>query len=287
MAAAVTASNKTDAWMPLWIGAYLADTMKLTTIQHGAYLLLLMAYWRERKALPDIDDELRSIAKMDRGEWRQARPVLSKFFRVDGGQWWHKRVEQEMADAGARSKKSTEKASNAAQARWGARAEHATSNAPSSSHAMQDGMLDECPTPSPSSIPSGKKNRPTPPQTVGIEGLIAAGLDPQLAAEFIDHKRRMKAPLTERAWADHLAESRKAGWTPQAAAAKTIARSWKGFEAKYVADEPRPANGAAASFRERDAATAAARVAEFAPGAAARPPKPLAEVIDVAARRLG
>lgn len=78
------------------------------------------------------------------------------------------------------------------------------------------------------------------PELIQAEVLIAAGFDSKTAADFIAHKSRVKAPLTARAWVDHLRESQKAGWTPAAAAEKVMARSWKGFEAKYVANEAAP-----------------------------------------------
>lgn len=141
--------KKTDVWMPLWIGAYLADTMAFTTEQHGAYLLLILAYWRERAALPDDDDMLRGITKMDRADWKRVRPVLARKFRVADGVWWHKRVEHEIEAADSRAKKAAEKASKAAQARWQAPAGHSSSNAPSMPQAVLEDVLEECPPPSP------------------------------------------------------------------------------------------------------------------------------------------
>ncbi len=146
--------KKTDVWMPLWIGAYLADTMKLTTLQHGAYFLLLIAYWRERKPLADVDDELRSITKLERAEWKRARPVLAAFFKVENGVWWHKRVEAEIAAANARSKKATAKAEKAAQARWGKSDKDADFDAPSMPEALLEDVHEECPPPPPTPLPS-------------------------------------------------------------------------------------------------------------------------------------
>lgn len=87
--------------MPLYIGDYLADTMRLTTEQHGAYLLLLMQYWR-CGCLPDDDGELSAITKLPIDSWVKMRPKLARFFSVEGGFWTQKRVEKERAAAESR-----------------------------------------------------------------------------------------------------------------------------------------------------------------------------------------
>ena len=91
----------------------------------------------------------------------------------------------------------------------------------------------------PSIEPSVKQKARARKPEVEQSALVEAGFTPEAAADFIEHKRTVKAPLTPRAWADHLAESAKAGWTPQAAAEKVMARGWKGFDAKYGAGEQR------------------------------------------------
>ena len=84
------------------------------------------------------------------------------------------------------------------------------------------------------------RKRASPAALVPVDVLVEAGFDEDAAAEFISHKSAVKAPLTDRAWADHIAESRKAGWHPMQAAIKVMAKNWRGFEAKYVASEARP-----------------------------------------------
>jgi len=88
-------SAKPDTWMPLVIGDYLKDTSRLTTEQHGAYLLLIMAYWTDGPP-PDEDDELASITRLGAREWKRQRAKLVRFFRVEDGVWRHKRVDQEL-----------------------------------------------------------------------------------------------------------------------------------------------------------------------------------------------
>jgi uncharacterized protein YdaU (DUF1376 family) len=79
-------------WMPLYVGDYLRDTRDLSTLQHGAYLLLIMHYW-QHAALPTDDARLAAIAGLTVPQWRRIRePVQAKF--SEG--WKHKRIEAEL-----------------------------------------------------------------------------------------------------------------------------------------------------------------------------------------------
>jgi uncharacterized protein YdaU (DUF1376 family) len=80
-------------WMPLYVGDYLGDTGHLTTTQHGAYLLLMMHYWRKGE-LPDDDRQLSKITKLPLKAWREYRPTLQDFFHEG---WKHKRIDAELA----------------------------------------------------------------------------------------------------------------------------------------------------------------------------------------------
>lgn len=71
--------SRVDVWMPLYIGDYLADTRRLTTTEHGAYLLLLMEQWR-RGWLPDDDAQLARITGMRLDQWRKAAQTLRCYF---------------------------------------------------------------------------------------------------------------------------------------------------------------------------------------------------------------
>jgi uncharacterized protein YdaU (DUF1376 family) len=81
--------------MPLYVGDYLRDTRDLSTLQHGAYLLLIMHYW-QHDALPTDDRQLAAIAGLSLSAWRRiGAPIKAKF--RDG--WRHKRIEAELVKA--------------------------------------------------------------------------------------------------------------------------------------------------------------------------------------------
>ena len=147
----------TDTWMPLYIGDWLGATQRLTPEQIGAYIQILVDYWRNGPP-PDDDEVLRQITKLDKPRWSKARPVLSKMFQITNGQWQHKRVVEELTRAKEHAERRSKKAKAAAQARWN----DATSNAPSIATSNAPDMLASCATPSPS--PSQEESiESTPP----------------------------------------------------------------------------------------------------------------------------
>lgn len=102
-------------WMPLYVGDYLADTGHLSTCEHGAYLLLLMHYWRNGP-LPDNDKQLAAIARLSRKEWvSDIGPTVRRFFENLDGYLHQKRADIERAKAGDISAKRRA----AAETRWG------------------------------------------------------------------------------------------------------------------------------------------------------------------------
>lgn len=82
--------------MPLYVADYMADTAHLRAAESGAYMHLIMHYWRHG-GLPHDDRQLAIIARMTSEEWTDARPLIEPFFKA--GPWKHKRVEAELRKA--------------------------------------------------------------------------------------------------------------------------------------------------------------------------------------------
>lgn len=81
-------------YMQLYIADYLADTMHLSTEEHGAYLLLMFNYWQTGKAIPK--NRLAKIARMTNERWEAVEPAISEFFEDDGENWVHLRIERDI-----------------------------------------------------------------------------------------------------------------------------------------------------------------------------------------------
>ena len=82
-------------WMPLYCADFMADTSHLNAAETGAYIMLIMHYWRVG-CLPPDDRGRQRVSRMSIKEWTTHRARLAAFFDAD---WKHGRIEKERAKA--------------------------------------------------------------------------------------------------------------------------------------------------------------------------------------------
>jgi uncharacterized protein YdaU (DUF1376 family) len=139
---------KSGNWMAFYVGDYTKNTLTLTTHQHGAYLLLILACWQNHGSVDADDATLASATKMSAEDWRREKPKLAPYFETTPEKWTHRRVLDELAAmARLRSERSVAGRRGAAK-RWGGHAE-------AKAEALGEGSQNDAPSPSPSQSPTG------------------------------------------------------------------------------------------------------------------------------------
>ncbi len=137
---------------PLWTDAYLADTGHLTTLEHGAYFLLLMAMWRAGGTLPNDDKKLARFAHLTNGQWARIRATIMSFFaEVENGQITQWRLIDELEHVRRVRKKQSDNA----------RAKHRKDNGLLSAVAVPNGSQPPAPIPIPPKSPTRSARRAT------------------------------------------------------------------------------------------------------------------------------
>ncbi len=81
-------------YMQLYVAEYLADTMHLSTEEHGAYLLIIFNYWQTGKPIPK--PRLPKIARLSNDRWISVEVSLSEFFNEVDDEWVHERIELDL-----------------------------------------------------------------------------------------------------------------------------------------------------------------------------------------------
>lgn len=107
-------------WYPKDVIAYRLDTRHLTTLEDGAYNLLIDEYMITRQPLPDDDRALARIAKMNMSDWLVMAPTIRAFFKGRGGVLTLKKCDAILNAQDNSSKRLSENAKKAAVIRWAA-----------------------------------------------------------------------------------------------------------------------------------------------------------------------
>jgi uncharacterized protein YdaU (DUF1376 family) len=207
------------AWMPFYVADYLADTSHLSTLEHGAYLLLIMHYWTNG-GLPNDDKKLARITRLDPRCFANLRGTLSEFFDSD---WKHKRIDEEHARAAEKS----EKARVSISMRWRRTKYDRNTNEYTNVILPQSQSQSQLDT-------NVSNNIHTPTS----HEILCEVLSDATAKDLIAHRQAKKSKLTPRA-AKELVRAFKAFGDPEAAAAEMMLRGWTGFKADWMGNNQR------------------------------------------------
>lgn len=89
---------------------------------------------------------------------------------------------------------------------------------------------------------------------LGVDDLIAEGVERQHAEDWLQVRRTMRAPLTATAWDDVKIEAGRAGITAAEAVRIAAANSWRGFKASWLKEaKSTPARPPRESLSEQSA----------------------------------
>ena len=153
-------------WMPLYIGDLQAKFARMTVEQIGATLLLMMDFWKNG-AIPHDLATVCSITKLS--QQTKAKTLLNtllalELFEVESEQIHSNFLTSLKSQAFQNQQMKSDKAKNAAQARWGKSASNAQAStkqrkvnaqtAPEKSPSITQVMLEPCPSSSSSSSSS-------------------------------------------------------------------------------------------------------------------------------------
>lgn len=116
--------NKTEeqeadvsAFMPIYVGDYLKDTGHLSTIEHGAYTLLLYHMWKTG-ALTSDRKRLARICRMTESEFVEVWEVIQEFFQEEGQSITNRKLIEVRELSIGKRLKAVERAKKGAEARW-------------------------------------------------------------------------------------------------------------------------------------------------------------------------
>lgn len=84
-------------WFPFYFADYESKTAHLSLAEHGAYLLLIGAYYKTGKPLPANAVQLQKICRAFAPDEVQAlHSVLAQYFRLEGETYYHARCDEEI-----------------------------------------------------------------------------------------------------------------------------------------------------------------------------------------------
>lgn len=212
--------------IPLHIGDALKDTYMMDATEFGAYMRLLLCHYNiGEQGLPDDDAKLARLAGCTPKVWLRVAPLVREKFTWNGSFGKHNRVLMEIA----RHDERVSKARNNGLKNKGWRKQVGKqTDSKNEANPIADAKL----TINHKPIDIDKSISPPTPKGV----VLPEWIDQQTWRDFVEHRQKLKAPMTDRAktmMISELGELKAKGNDPNAVLSQSITRGWKGvFEMK-------------------------------------------------------
>lgn len=244
---------KVDVYMPLYLGDYAKDTGDLTTEEHGAYLLIMMAMWAAGGSIPVA--RMAAFSRVPARRWPAVWATIQRFFLTTGETVSQGRLLRELEAAEKRRTVATNNGTRGGRPRG--ELTHSDNNRPVTS-GLASGSVpvnrNETSSPSPSESPSDritdKDPSPSAREIVYSPAFEAVWEHTGRRGGKLKAFKAWKAvgrpelSAIEAVWASYLLSER-----PQAGFIQDLS-TWlngRGHQQKWVAAAPRPVFGRASN----------------------------------------
>jgi uncharacterized protein YdaU (DUF1376 family) len=201
------------------------STSHLTLEEEAIYFRLVNHYYDTEQPFSDLDMVFRRLRMVKQSA--QALLILREFFFEQNGEWHHLRCDKELDDYAAKSLKNNENGKR------GGRPKKPKENPVGFSQEPKENPDVTLTTNhKPLTINQEPETKRKNTRVFSIDAMLEIG--PELAMEFMRHRKAVKAPLSAIAWDQFVKEAGKAGWTVEEAVRECIGRGWKSFKAEWV-----------------------------------------------------
>jgi uncharacterized protein YdaU (DUF1376 family) len=214
------------------IGDYRKDTVHLSRLEHSIYRDLIDWYYLDEKPIPkETQSVSRRLRLVSQEEQNALIAVLQDFFICSEDGWRHKRIDQEIQDYHDMCQ------TNRVNGGKGGR--------PKKNPVGSESQ----PTRNPNQEPITNNQEPIINTTRQKAISCPQGVSEDVWRDFCQHRRSVRATVTQTALDGIDREAKKAGWSLEAALQECVVRGWRGFKAEWVKDKQ---SDKVLSFAERD-----------------------------------
>jgi uncharacterized protein YdaU (DUF1376 family) len=215
------------------IADYRKDTTHLSRLEHSIYRDLIDWYYLDEAPIPLNLTSICRRLRIDSTDVELAlNDVLTDFFERTENGYVQKRIEQEIVEFNAQIANASKAGKASAEAR----------RIKANERALNDRSTNHKPITN-NHKPVNLKNNERAPRFDAQAHLVSIGVGASVAADWIQHRKGLKAAPSLTAIDGIASEAARAGISLADALAMCCQRGWRGFKAEWLAKEPPRNNG--------------------------------------------